>query len=89
MDDSEIHTITLADDPASIAHNEQMAARARDDLARHVRSAAAVFEQGADTTNATVVIAMSLIEHDAEDMPRERLAALLAAALVRLAHDGK
>lgn len=64
-------------------HNDQMAAQVRDDLADHVESARKTLRQG-DRSDALAVIAVTLIEA-VEDMPRERLASLLAMALVQLA----
>lgn len=70
--------------PDAVAENDQAAARAREDLDCHVGSARKTLAQGDDETEALAVIAVTLI--DAEDVfRRDRLASLLAAALVRLA----
>lgn len=66
-------------------HNDQMAARARDDLAQHVASARKTLAQG-DRTEALAVIAHTLIVEE-KWMPRDRLASLLAVALVQLAEE--
>lgn len=66
-------------------HNDQMAARARDDLANHVESARKTLAQG-DRSEALAVIAVTLIEAE-DEMPRDRLASLLAVALVELAEE--
>jgi hypothetical protein len=63
--------------------NDQTAALARDDLARHVDSARATLAQG-DRADAIAVIAVTLIEAT-DDFPRDRLASMLAVALVQLA----
>jgi hypothetical protein len=63
--------------------NDQTAARAREDLADHVESARRTLAQG-DRSDATAVIAVTLIEAT-HTMPRDRLASLLAMALVQLA----
>ena len=65
--------------------NDQSAARARDDLADHVESARRTLAEG-DRTDSLALIAVTLIE--AEDaMPRDRLASLLAMALIQLAEN--
>lgn len=64
-------------------HNDQMAAAARDDLAQHVESARKTLTQ-APRTAAITAIAVTLID-GTEAFPRERLASLLAVALVQLA----
>lgn len=66
-------------------HNDQMAARAREDLADHVESARKTLA-GGDRIEALAVIAVTLIEAE-DDMPRDRLASLLAMALVQLAEE--
>jgi hypothetical protein len=63
--------------------NDQTAARAREDLADHVESARRTLAQG-DRSDALAVIAVTLIEAR-HTMPRDRLASLLAMALVQLA----
>lgn len=63
--------------------NDQLVARANRELNDHVGSARATLTQGG-RTEATVCIAVALTEAE-ESMPRDRLAALLAAALVALA----
>ena len=66
--------------------NDQSAARARDDLRRNVAAARRTLAQGEDRTEAIATIAVTLIE--AEDaFSRNRLASLLALALVQIAED--
>lgn len=62
-------------------HLDQQAAHARDDLDRHIASAANT-AQDADDTAAFIVIAETLCTST-----REHLAAMLAAALLRLAKE--
>jgi hypothetical protein len=74
--------------PIGDPHNDQMAARARDDLEQHITSTRKLLREaateGADEVYALAVIAQGLIDaHDA--MPRDRLASLLASAMVELA----
>lgn len=59
--------------------NDQEAARARDDFLRHVESARKTLAQG-DRIEALAVIAITL--ENEPSMTRNRLCALLAAALV-------
>lgn len=66
--------------------NDQTAVHYRDDLARHVDSARATLTQGPRSA-ALAVIAMALIDAE-QDMPRDRLASLLAVAMVQLAEQG-
>jgi hypothetical protein len=77
-------TIYEADVEPGDPHNDQMAARARDDLDWHVASAAKPLADGVSDVDATAVIAMALIDNEAV-YPHDRLASLLAVALVRLA----
>lgn len=66
-------------------HNDQMAARAREDLEWHIGSARDTLAQtGGRTAEAIAVIATALDQNRAH-FPRDRAAAMLAAALVRLA----
>jgi hypothetical protein len=65
-------------------HNDQMAARVRDDLDWHVASASKPLAEGASEVDATALIAMAFIDNEAM-YPHDRLASLLAVALVRLA----
>lgn len=68
-------------------HNDQLAAYARDDLDRHIRSAEVMLkdlrDDGGGDVEATAVIAMAFIENS--DMyAQDRIAAMLAVALLRL-----
>lgn len=67
-------------------HNDQMAARARDDLDWHVGSARDMLAKtdSGPCTEAVVTIAVALSTNP-ETYPPDRLAAMLAVALVRLA----
>lgn len=65
-------------------HNDQMAARAGEDLGWHVRSARDTLAQTPGPSEAIAVIAVAL-DGNRSHFPRDRMAAMLAAALVRLA----
>lgn len=66
-------------------HNDQLAARARADLGQHVKSTRATLTQtGGGVAEATAVVAVALTQN-ADAYPPARLAAMLAAALVKLA----
>jgi hypothetical protein len=72
-------------DPDFVAENDQTAARARDDLERHVGSMRNLLaDADGDEQTALVVAAATLIREE-ETFPRDRLASLLAVAMVRLA----
>lgn len=68
-------------------HNDQEAARAREDFMMHVESARATLAQG-DRTEALVCIATTLEEEEGH-FTRNRLCALLATALVLTAEGAK
>lgn len=79
---SETRIVHVDVDPGD-PHNDQLAARAAEDLHRHVVSARDTLAQG---NRASVVAVIATVLHDdPETFPRDRLAALLAAALVELA----
>lgn len=69
-------------------HNDQMAARANQELEGHIRSTRRTMEQAASKGGGRVEV-MALIASAFIDskklMPRETLASVLAAALIRLA----
>jgi hypothetical protein len=67
-------------------HNDQTAARAREDLAWHVRSARDTLTQTPGPAEAIATIAVALGRNRVH-FPRDRLAAMLAAALVTLAEE--
>lgn len=68
-------------------HNDQMAARAQEDLGWHVGSARDTLAQvNGGAAEAIAVIAVAL-DRNRGYVPRDRMAAMLAAALVRLAEE--
>lgn len=71
-----------ADIEAGDPHNDQMAARANEELDQHLGSARKSMSQGG-RTEVMALIASAFIAHP-EMYPRERLASILAAALLRL-----
>jgi hypothetical protein len=73
------------DVPVGDAHNDQLAAGAREDVALHVESARATLAEAAGDRTATVVCIATALVRDVENMPRKRLAAMLATALVQMA----
>ena len=81
-DDSRIvHVDVEPGDP----HNDQMAARARHDLRRHVTSARNTLAAARGDSATAMAVVTTVLADEQETFPRDRLAAMLAAALVELA----
>jgi len=66
--------------------NDQMAARATEDLAQHVGSTKAAAKQTNGDTSVLMALIASAFIKNPDAYPRDRLASILAAALVDLAH---
>lgn len=78
------HVETVEFEPGD-PHNDQMAARANDELDQHLKSVRDTLRQAnGSATDAMVVVAVTLI-NNGDLYPRDRLASILAAAFVRLA----
>lgn len=71
-------------EPWEVAENDALAARAREDLNDHVQQIRAALAGGEDRTYAIASVANTLIASHS-GMPRDRLASLLAVAMVQIA----
>jgi hypothetical protein len=84
-------TRTYEVDPGD-PHNDQLAALTAVDLTKQLENVQHVLDQAEESdaplSAVLAVIAQSLIDQDGE-MPRDRLASLLALALVRLAAEAR
>lgn len=67
-----------------VAENDATAARAREELADHLPQIRTALDDGEDRTYVIAVIAQTLIAAQ-DTMPRDRLASLLATAMVQIA----
>lgn len=76
-------TIHEFDVPEGDPHNEQLAAQAAEDLDLHLGAARDLMAQEAGRVEKLVAMACAL-DRAEEDMPREKLAALLAEASIRM-----
>ncbi len=76
-----IHTVEVEPgDP----HNDQLVARANEELDEMVESCRRSLADAPSTTDAVVGISY-ILRRDTVNMPRDRMSAMLGAALVRLA----
>jgi hypothetical protein len=68
-------------------HNDQMAARAQEDLAWHVESTRDTLAQTSGRTVEAIAVIATALDRNRGYVPRDRMAAMLAAALVKLARE--
>lgn len=85
FDDPDVQIAAVQVNPGD-PHNDQLAAHARDDLHWHVESTRKLLAQGPDDASAMAVISITLSENE-EIYPIGRVAAMLSAALVQMAHE--
>ena len=84
FDDPDVQIAAVQVDPSD-PQNDQLAAQAKEDLAWHVQSTRNLLGQGPN--DATAMAVMSITMGTNSDMyPHGRIAALLSAALIQLAH---